>query len=941
MPRSTTIWAAALLLISMSGSGPMLTTAQAMPAPGPQQTGLKPRYYFPRHVKRQIVTNSTAPASSTSSSSSSSSTPDVETRHSSNFLSFLESFGNPPSLSSSLSSSSSSSSSLSISSTPDATTSPADPPSTITVITDVTVSPIPASKLPVGTGNTSPEPSTTTYTPQPPIPIRSSAPPSNVKPPANSIVGSSAGLPPPSSIVRPTASPEPSSRLSDAVSSLSSSPRDIAPTGLLPSTTLQPTSAGQSILGDSSSAVVPEPSSGSFRPSAGFPSLVVPTSNLPLPTDLPQPTTDLPLFASTGVLPPAGLQPTTSAAESIQSSSVLSPTSSAVPVVEPSATAGTGGLLPSTSESGLPILPTGTGGLLPSPSESLLVLPTSDILPLPTSDVSLPSLPTSGIIVGITTAFSASDAPTPSASLPIPTSESVPESGIPLISSFASELPLSSGIPSAPGPTAPTSTDPAITPIPILPSSVLSELSSLVSVITSDVNSIVSSIIPTSIPDLSSVVSSILPPAVTDISSIVIPTGTGVVPSLTDIPTLSSGIPASETISVALPSTVSGIEPSSGTVSGTGVTIVPTGSVTSVPSSIDSVPPTSDIPATTSAPTLSGTATPSANATDVTPSASEAPLTLPSASLSTSDSLTLVFTPPTITPTSIPVTGTNSETILPIGSSIIQEPSTAAAPSATASGIPSELPGMIAPPDGVPVKPANGFLGQIGFKWPLNYPFVCANDGGNQIFQFLPSQVVMNGIKPFDTTTSLGFITTLAIFWIPEDLQVSLQAQIRNPPDPFWHNKNQTINAGQTLGEGSTLTSGPEASATGRPQDGGALGGDMGASRKVNPTSVCVALGAIGAAAAYGAAMFFVARRYRNKKMSHKRSSSVPSTSRYTYGSMTGNGVFMSGGRGLGRTTPGGRDSRGSHGTSSSNGRSVRTQQISAPVMAENSLGWN
>ncbi|KAF1995398.1 hypothetical protein P154DRAFT_392262, partial [Amniculicola lignicola CBS 123094] len=82
MARSTTIWAAALLLASMSGSGPMLTTAEAMPAPGPQQTAGRPRYYFPRHVKRQIVTNSTAPASSTSSSSSSSSTPELELRQS-------------------------------------------------------------------------------------------------------------------------------------------------------------------------------------------------------------------------------------------------------------------------------------------------------------------------------------------------------------------------------------------------------------------------------------------------------------------------------------------------------------------------------------------------------------------------------------------------------------------------------------------------------------------------------------------------------------------------------------------------------------------------------------------------------------------------------------------------------------------------------------------
>lgn len=74
MARSTTVWAAALVLASFSGSGPLLTTAEAMPAPGPQETQGgqgRPRYYFPRHVKRQIVTNTTAPAAPTPASSTS------------------------------------------------------------------------------------------------------------------------------------------------------------------------------------------------------------------------------------------------------------------------------------------------------------------------------------------------------------------------------------------------------------------------------------------------------------------------------------------------------------------------------------------------------------------------------------------------------------------------------------------------------------------------------------------------------------------------------------------------------------------------------------------------------------------------------------------------------------------------------------------------------
>jgi hypothetical protein len=269
---------------------------------------------------------------------------------------------------------------------------------------------------------------------------------------------------------------------------------------------------------------------------------------------------------------------------------------------------------------------------------------------------------------------------------------------------------------------------------------------------------------------------------------------------------------------------------------------------------------------------------------------------------------------------------------------------------------------MIAPPGGVPDPRDNTFLAQIGFKWPLNYPFVCANEGGRQIFTYLPiaiadalnisvSDVQMAGLRPIDTTQFSGYITTMAIFYIPADLNSTLAAQLRSPSDPFWHNKDETVNSltnlintAFPLGAGSTPENGPSGSGqflstpTGDTQGGGAMGGDMGASRKVNPTSAGIATGAVMGAIAYGAAMFFVARRYRNKKISHKRSPSVPSTSRFTYGSMTGGGAWMSGARGAGLTPPGGRDSRGS---SSSNGRSIRTQQISAPVMAENSLGWN
>ncbi|KAF2795896.1 hypothetical protein K505DRAFT_238967, partial [Melanomma pulvis-pyrius CBS 109.77] len=459
--------------------------------------------------------------------------------------------------------------------------------------------------------------------------------------------------------------------------------------------------------------------------------------------------------------------------------------------------------------------------------------------------------------------------------------------------------------------------------------------------------------------------SGIVPPSL----SSGVPSGTGVTTAPTDVSTAPTGIPTSEvppsssgtdipTTNVPLP-TGTGITSSGLITTGTGISTSETA-----------------LPTDTAIPTSEG---PSGSDTTVLPSSTNATgeVSAPATPTSTpfvlpTSTPTLIFNPPTITakptvpsqpPVSILPTATDSETTYIVGTSIIQEPSTAASPSPTATGISSDLPVMIAPPGGPKQRPDNAFLGQIGFKWPLNYPFVCANDGGNQIFTYLPiaiadalnisvSEVVMNGLKPIDTTQYAGYITTLALFFIPADLNSTLAAQLHSPPDPFWHNKNETVNqltnlintafplgAGRLPGDGETSPSGDLLSTpTGDTQGGGAMGGDMGASRKVNPTSAGIATGAVMGAIAYGAAMFFVARRYRNRKISHKRSPSVPSTSRFTYGSMTNGGAFMSGARGLGQSPPGGRDSRGS---SSSNGRSVRTQQISAPVMAENSLGWN
>jgi hypothetical protein len=262
--------------------------------------------------------------------------------------------------------------------------------------------------------------------------------------------------------------------------------------------------------------------------------------------------------------------------------------------------------------------------------------------------------------------------------------------------------------------------------------------------------------------------------------------------------------------------------------------------------------------------------------------------------------------------------------------------------------------------------PAGSFIGQLGFKQGLNYKFVAENDGGNQIFLYLKmaiadalqlkeSEVINYGLKAADTWDTLGWGQTLAVFMIPGPLNDTLRQQVSLPGTAFYNNKNETVNVLTSLVDPTSFSeyspskpgysnnaANPQASATDGPAQGGAMGGDMAASHPINGTAAGVAAGAVIGALAYGAAMFFVARRYREKRLAHKRSNSIANSSRYTYGSVGGLGgnAWMSGARN-GRLSAGMPGSRGSQGSDSSNGRSVRTQQISAPVMAENSLGWN
>jgi hypothetical protein len=243
-----------------------------------------------------------------------------------------------------------------------------------------------------------------------------------------------------------------------------------------------------------------------------------------------------------------------------------------------------------------------------------------------------------------------------------------------------------------------------------------------------------------------------------------------------------------------------------------------------------------------------------------------------------------------------------------------------------------------------------------------------------QIFKFLPEgiaygltiplhNVTMQTLRAYDTTQDLGYITTLALFFVPSQQMDLLQLALHTPAHPIYNNPNPSVKTimsminpaihlrgdhaiGTPLAD-DTSKADPSTAPSSDPVNAGVPISDINTSAPIQARTIGIATGVVGGAAAYGAAMFFVARRYRKRKQSHGRSPSMANSRVLSGASHDYMGVasaaMMSGGRGDGHrsTTPHngyyyGRNSRGS-GHSGSTGR----QQISAPVMAENSLGWN
>ena len=330
-------------------------------------------------------------------------------------------------------------------------------------------------------------------------------------------------------------------------------------------------------------------------------------------------------------------------------------------------------------------------------------------------------------------------------------------------------------------------------------------------------------------------------------------------------------------------------------------------------------------------------------------------------------------------PTSIAPTGTDSLTAQYTNSVIVaDQPSSTATLATSDFGIPTTLPQVIAPPNSggvLPVQPPGTEMIQIAFTRPLNYPFVIQHVPAiEQIYNYLPvgvayglsmelGNITMHSLQPYDTTATQGFITTVAYAYIPSDLVDLMVLQVSNPAARFHHYPPESspvfqlikyVNTAFPVRAPASVSGGPGSAAPGAPNASPStilnvvdpLNNGSGSSSTVNPMSIGIGFAVVGGAALYGAAMFLVARRYRKRRSVHGRSPSIIDTASmaHSHPEMVGGAgaALMGGARGYSGEQDtayygtSGRNSRGSGRTGSSRGR-----DISAPVMAENSLGWN
>jgi hypothetical protein len=290
--------------------------------------------------------------------------------------------------------------------------------------------------------------------------------------------------------------------------------------------------------------------------------------------------------------------------------------------------------------------------------------------------------------------------------------------------------------------------------------------------------------------------------------------------------------------------------------------------------------------------------------------------------------------------------------------------------------LPSNLPKAITPDTGTLPIPEGTVEIQLGFKFPLNYAFIASHPkAAAQVLSGIPKALLhagginneklvqMRRLQPLQGyDQKKGYTPTIAIATYPEDLVSTLALQVKQPAsalyqqeDTLVRNITQQIDStisiiigGGSDGSGSTGTdSGGGSSSPSSPSgNGGDVFGNSGpgdSSASQRGQTAGIAVGAVVVSAAYGTAMFIIARRYKRRKQAHARTSSV------SHGSpmrQAGSPALM-GGALMSRDmssygAAGGRDSHGSGRTGRSGmSNSARTAYISPPVAAANSLGWN
>lgn len=244
--------------------------------------------------------------------------------------------------------------------------------------------------------------------------------------------------------------------------------------------------------------------------------------------------------------------------------------------------------------------------------------------------------------------------------------------------------------------------------------------------------------------------------------------------------------------------------------------------------------------------------------------------------------------------------------------------------------------------------------------------------------------VSMQLITWYDSVAFLGHKTTVARAYIPANMYDDLADQIHTPGSRLYNNPDRTtryfmalINPDVPL-DPSKATDGaapngvslPGAVAgSGGDGDDGGLGGQSyenpqngkpgsnreqegpggsgGTGGRVEGSNVGIGLGAVGGAALYSAAMFAVAKRFRQRRASRAAAAggnepeAAEAAAAPYRDSPHGSPVPTAWSRGAGGLSRGGSSAGTRRSEHSAGGGSARTGMISAPVMTENSLGWN